>query len=142
MRGGHRLDPHALPDSGNGSVPNPAGFFHLLSARLEIIVGSVLNPDNQGVGSVLDIRSHIQRETGVTAGVRTDLDVIDKDLGLPIDSIEVEDQALPLPVGRNRESGAVPKSVFRGQGLADSRKGRLDGERHQYLPVKNLGTSL
>ena len=60
MGGGNRFHPYALPDTRDGGVPDSGRFGHLLPTRLEIVVGSILDFQDKGVGPVLKIRSHIK----------------------------------------------------------------------------------
>ena len=108
MRLGHRLDPDTLPDTRHSGVPDATRRPDLLAARLEIIIRRILDPDNQCVVAGLQIRSDVEREMGVTSCVSADLDVVDNNISLPVHSLKVEHQTLPLPCGRNPESRPVP----------------------------------
>ena len=92
-----RLDPDALPYSRNSRVPYSLRVLYLLSARLEIIVGSVKHPDSEFVLTILNVRCNIKREVGVTASVSADLHIIDIHISLPVNRLKVEHQPLAFP---------------------------------------------
>ena len=108
--GGYRLNPHGLPDARNRCVPYTFGLRLLLANGL-IAVGSWVEHTYGYVLLLLGIVyvwRNVEAERGVASAVRTNAYVVDVDIGLPVDSTKMKQDAVRLPVGRDVERAAIP----------------------------------
>ena len=135
----NRFQPNGLPNAGDGRVPDAAGIEHLLAARLRPLVDRIPDAHHDLLGlSRFEGLGDVEGERVVAAPVRTDLVPVDPDRGIPIDGAEVQQNPLTLPVGRKRELAAVPEPTVGPDRLHHAGERRLDGERHQNLPIEGF----
>ena len=112
VRAGHRLQPHRLPDAGDGAVPDGVRVQHLLSARLLTAVGGIPDAHDEllrtiavhGVGDV-------EGEGVVAAAMLADPGTVHPDGGVPVHRAEMQQQpAFARDRGR-REAAVVPEAL-------------------------------
>ena len=79
-------------------------------------------------------RRDIERKRRIAARVRAGQLAVDPDFGRPVHRLEVQEDLLLLPGGRDGEGALIPKGFVRLHHPADPGKGGLDGERDEDLP--------
>ena len=130
---GNRFNPDALPDAGDGGVPDTAGPGNLLAAGLFAVVGSVKDLHYKFLFALYKVGGYVVGESGIAASVLSKALPVEPDLALPVHRIEVQQHLLPRT--RNGERTVVPEGLIGTYGPAHPGKGRLYAERHQNLPV-------
>ena len=139
-RGGDGLDPHGLPDAGDGGVPDAVGIEHLLAARIEGGIGGVPDGHDQLLrrGAGLQCAGDVEGERIVAAFVPADRMAVDEDLRLPVHRAEVQQHMRAARV-RNGEGAAVPEALVRSDGALDARERRFHGVGNQQLSLELPG---
>ena len=96
MRGGHHLEPDALPDAALCRVPDAAGMEPLLAARLRAGVRGVVDADldEEGpvgicAGAVVEIGGHVELKGQIAACVRGGKLAVYADRRHPVDGVDV-----------------------------------------------------
>ena len=132
---GDRLQPDRLPDARDGGVPDAAGVADLLAAGLEARVGAVPDLDGQGILARNEGVGDIEGEGRVAAGVAARFDVVDPDVGLPVDGAEVQEHAAAFPRLGDGEGAAVPQVFVGPDGAADPGETRFNAEGDEDAAV-------
>jgi len=132
MDGMNRLQPHRLPDAAGGGVPDATRLAHLLADGLCAGVGGVPDRHDQLILAVgPDIIRDIETKGVIAAAVVAHLPAIDQHGRVEIHRAEMEQDAPPLPLGRQRKGAPIPEAVVFTDRAADTGQGRFDRERHQ-----------
>ena len=119
----YRLHPHALPDAGDGGVPDAAGVGYLLAARLQVVVGAVCDADRQMLLAGHEVRGDVHGEAGVAARVHGNGLAVEADLGLPVYGVKVQQRTVFPPGTGNGECAFIPQHTVFSYGFAYAGKG-------------------
>ena len=133
--GGSRFQPHALPDTAHGCVPDTGRVGDLLAARLLVVVSGVQHLHHQLLLSLFQEGCNIEAEGRVAAGMQPGPLAVHPNLCTPIHRLEVEPDLLSLPFFRDGEGGAVPEGIIGRNVLTNAGEGAFDGKRHQDFPL-------
>ena len=134
----NRFDPHRLPDTRHGRVPDAVGFEHLFAVGLETLVGRIGHLDRQLLHPFGRKRGgDVEREGGISARMTAYEQVVDIDLGTPVHRAEMEQHVVaPAPCGGHFERGLVPQRLLRRHAALHARQRRFDREGHQNPPLR------
>ncbi len=137
---GNRFEPYRLPDTGYGGIVNPSGILYLLAAGLKTIVGGIVYTHHQSLLSLLEARGDVERKGGVSSRVSAHFNPIYKDLRLPVDCSEMEQDAFPFPSGRNRKGAFIPETLILTYRFLHTRKRRFHSKGNQdraFVTIRN-----
>ena len=116
--------PYGLPYAGHRSVPDTAGIAYLLTPRDGIlrVVGRVPYFHDELRRAILQIVRHIYIKRCESPGVADGKSSVKIDFSSPIDSIEMQQNPLPVPFGRPCNRGPVPQKFIFADSPAYSRQ--------------------
>ncbi|KAK8924376.1 hypothetical protein VCV18_004796 [Metarhizium anisopliae] len=138
--GRRALQPHRLPDARARAVKDVARVARLLADGDDLGVGGVVHKDEAGRGrqggrlivrSPAHVLGDVDGEAEIPADVVAGAGAVDKDGGLVVDGLKVEQDAGAAPGVGHGERAAEPH-VRRVEAL-DAREAALDARRHQDL---------
>ena len=107
------FEPHRLPDTRHGRIPDDLRVIHLLAARLAAGVRGVPDPHAERVDAFLQRRSDIEVERRITALVAAQAHAVHPHVGTPVHGSEVQEHPTTAPFRRNRERPFVPQLLLR-----------------------------
>ena len=135
----HRLKPHGLPYAALRGVPYAAAAGLLLAAAVEAAVGIVRDADGDEQTPVLYGVGDVRRERQVAADMAHDLRRVYPYRRALVDRTEVQNNALPCELLRQRDVAPVPEVFPCLQATVHARQLALRRERDDYLSFKLLG---
>ena len=135
----NRFKPNGLPDARNRRVPNAVRVVELFADALNALVRGVPDLNDEFLLAFrLDGAGQIDREGAVSALMAADFDVVEEDVGAPIDGAELEQNLLAGPIGGNIERRLIPQVVLRADGLRDAGERGFRAERDENLPLSRF----
>ena len=107
------FEPHRLPDTRHGRIPDHLRTLHLLPTRLVTVVRRVPDPHAERVGAFLQNRCDIEFKRRITALVAAQAHAVHPHVGTPVYGSEVQQYPVPAPFRRNRERPFIPQLLLR-----------------------------
>ena len=134
MFSGNGFQPHRLPDTAYGGVPDTFRIADLLSTGLRPFIRWVPNfYDQLIVAFARKGGSNIEGERSKSPRMAAHFHVIHPYIRLPVDSAKVQQHLFSLPGGRDLKTTLVDQFLVFIDSFSNSGQGGFDGKRNKYL---------